>query len=102
MYIMYIRMSSRGCVKSHKSKSGNHVIHGGAVPLLISPLIKTEPVLMEGGDIAGSNKPVGIISPPPANPLGGSLKHHREDLLKLDCWEQRSLFRYRLTDNTKE
>ena len=75
-------MSSRGCVKSSKSKCGNHVIHGGAVPLLINPLIKTEPVQMEGGDILGSNKPVGIISPPPSNPLGGSLKHHREDLLK--------------------
>ena len=78
---MHVRISSRGCVRSGKSRTGNHVIKGGAVPVLLSTLIKTEPVEVKGGDILGSNKPVGIISPPPANPLGGSLRLHRGDLL---------------------
>ena len=81
MYRMYVKMSSRGCVRSSKSKGGNHIIRGGSVPLLINPLIKTEPVPMEGGAISGANKPVGIISPAPSNPLGGSVRHHREGLL---------------------
>ena len=76
---MYVRTSSRGCVRSHKSKGGNHVISGGSVPLLISPLIKSEPEVVSGGDVLGSNRAVGVISPAPSNPLGGSVK--RGDLL---------------------
>ena len=72
-------MSSRGCIKSHKSKGGGHVVRGGAVPLLISTLIKSEPESVTGGDL-GANKPVGIVSRPPAAPVGGSI-HHRGDLL---------------------
>ncbi len=72
-------MSSRGCIKSHKSKGGSHVIHGGAVPLLISKLIKSEPEVVTGGDL-GANKPAGIITSPSTVPVGGSL-HHRGDLL---------------------
>ncbi len=62
---MHVKISSRGYIRSGKSRTGNHVISGGAVPLLLSTIIKTEPIEIKGGDILGSNKPVGIISPAP-------------------------------------
>ena len=97
---MYVKMSSRGCIRSGKSKGGSHIIKGGAVPLLVSSIIKSEPIEIQGGDLVGSNKPVGIISPPPVNPLGGSVKHHREHLLNaLPTFERKGAHNKR--DNIK-
>jgi hypothetical protein len=70
---LYIRMNKSGYIPSTKLGVSNGPMVGGAVSLLLNKVPK-KPVI-KGGEIAMSNRPVGVITTPslPAVSKGGDL-----------------------------